>query len=186
VYALLDIHLPEPDQAVTEATFHFHLKRKKLRERRRREGCYLLRSNLTSAHPAELWRHYIQLTEIEQTFKELKGDLAVRPIFHQTDERIDAHIFVTFVAYCLMVTLKHQARQLAPGLTPRAILEKFAAIQMVDVHLPTTDGRHLVLSRFTQPDPDQQLLLQQLRLSLPQQPPPKIHASQTAPRASHR
>jgi hypothetical protein len=185
VYALLDIHLPKPDQAVTAATFYFHLKRKKLRECRRREGCYLLRSNLTSAPPAELWRHYIQLTEIEQAFKELKGDLAVRPIFHQTDERIDAHIFVAFVAYCLLVTLQHQARQLAPGLTPRAILEKFAAIQMVDVHLPTTDGRYLVLSRFTQPDPDQQLLLQQLRLSLPQQPPPKIHASQTAPRANY-
>lgn len=184
-YYLLNIQLPEPEQAVTKETFHFHLNRKKLRERRRREGCYLLRSNLTDEQPGQLWRHYIQLTEIEQAFKELKGDLAVRPIFHQTDERIEAHLFVAFVAYCLMVTLKHQATQLAPGLTPRAILEKFVAIQMVDVHLPTTDGRHFVLSRFTQPDPDQQLLLQQLRLHLPAQPPPKIHPSQTVLRANH-
>jgi hypothetical protein len=101
----------------------------------------------------------------------------VRPIFHQIDERIEAHIFVAFVAYCLMVTLKHQARHRAPGLTPRSILQKFSAIQMVDVHLPTTDGRHFVLSRFTQPEPDQQLLLQQLRLNLPEQPPPKIYTS---------
>ncbi len=175
-YYLLDIHLPEADQVVTEETFRFRLKHKKLREVRRREGCYLLRSNLTGQAPGELWRHYIQLTEIEQAFKELKGDLSLRPVFHQTDERTDAHIFVAFVSYCLMVTLKHRARQLAPGLTPRAILEKFAAIQMVDVHLPTTDARHLVLSRFTQPDPDQQLLLSRLGLHLPKQPPPKIHA----------
>ena len=175
-YYLIDIHLPESDQPVTKDTFHFRLNHKKLREVRRREGCYLLRSNLTGQNPAKLWRHYIQLTEIEQAFKELKGDLSVRPVFHQTDERIDAHIFVAFVSYCLMVTLKYRARQWAPGLTPRAILEKFAAIQMVDVHLPTTDGRYLVLSRFTRPGPDQQLLLQRLGLHLPTQPPPKIYA----------
>lgn len=80
-------------------------------------------------------------------------------------------------AYYLQVTLKSQARPLAPGLTPRAVLEKFAAIQMVDVHLPTTDGRHLILPRYTQPDADQQLLLQRLKLTLPQQPPPRIHRS---------
>jgi len=176
-YYLVDIHLPQPDQAVTPETFYFRLQHQKLRAVRRREGCYLLRSNLTSENPAELWRHYIQLTEIEQAFKELKGDLALRPVFHQTDGRIEAHIFVAFVAYCLMVTLKHQARQRAPGLTPRSILEKLAAIQMVDVHLPTTDARHFVLSRFTQPDSDQRLLLQRLGLNLPEQPPPKIYAS---------
>jgi hypothetical protein len=104
----------------------------------------------------------------------LKGDLAIRPIYHQSDHRIEAHIFVAFLAYCLQVTLKQRLRALAPGLTPRAVLEQFAALQMVDVHLPTTDGRYLILPRYTQPDRDQQLLLKQLKLALPDQPPPRI------------
>ncbi|HEX2243724.1 MAG TPA: IS1634 family transposase, partial [Gammaproteobacteria bacterium] len=111
---------------------------------------------------------------IEQAFKELKGDLAIRPIYHQLDERIEAPIFVAFVAYCLQVTLKQRVRALAPGLTPRAVLDKFAAVHMVDVHLPTTDGRYLVLPRYTQPEKDLQLLLKQLQLKLPTQPSPKI------------
>ena len=121
----------------------------------------MLRSNLTREPPARLWQYYIQLTEIEQAFKELKSDLSIRPIYHQKDARIEAHIFGAVMAYCLQVTLKHRLRALAPGLTPRAVLEKFAAMQMVDVHLPTTDERHLVLPRYTQPDPDQRLLLSQ-------------------------
>ncbi len=177
-FGLVNIQLPSEGQPVTPETFQFDLRKDKLRQARRREGCYLLRSNLTEANPATLWQYYIQLTEIEQAFKELKHDLSIRPIYHQLDHRIDAHLFVAFIAYCLQVTLKFQARQLAPGLTPRAILEKLSAIQMVDVHLPTTDGRQLVLPRYTQPDPDQQLLLQRLKLTLPQQPPPRIRANQ--------
>jgi transposase len=175
-YSLVKINLPKPDQPVTPETFTFSLQKKKLRQVRRREGCYLLRSNLTSVDPAQLWQHYIQLTEIEQAFKELKGDLALRPIYHQTDNRIEAHIFIAFMAYCLQVTLKQQARQLAPGLTPRSILEKFSVMQMVDVHLPTTDGRNLILPRYTHPDRDLKLLLAQLKLTLPKQPPPRIVA----------
>jgi hypothetical protein len=175
-YSLVKINLPEANEPVNPETFSFQLRKMKLREVRRREGCYLLRSNLTASDPAMLWRHYIQLTEIEQAFKELKGDLSIRPIYHQTDERIEAHIFVAFMAYCLQVTLKHQARQLAPGLTPRSILEKFSTMQMVDVHLPTTDGRYLILPRYTQPDRDLSILLAQLQLVLPKQPPPKIVA----------
>ena len=136
----------------------------------------MLRSNLTREHPARLWQYYIQLTEIEQAFKELKSELSIRPIYHQKDCRIEAHIFVAFMAYCLQVTLKHRLRALAPGLTPRAVLEKFAAMQMVDVHLPTTDGRYLILPRYTQPDPDQRLLLSQMKLALPKQPRPMITA----------
>ena len=173
-YHLVDIRLPAADEDVTAETFTFALRRDRLRQVRRREGRYLLRSNLTGEDPATLWRYYLQLTEVEQAFKELKHDLAVRPIFHQLDERIEAHIFVAFVAYCLHVTLKNLARPRAPGLTPRAVLEKFAALQMVDVHLPTTDGRHLVLPRHTQPTKDQQLLLRQLDLRLPEQPAPRI------------
>jgi hypothetical protein len=122
---LVDLHLPAKAQAVTPQTFTFALNRNKLRTVRRREGSYLLRSNLTRAHPARLWQYYIQLTEIEQAFKELKGDLSIRPIYHQKDARIEAHIFVAFMAYCLQVTLKYRLRALAPGLTPRAVLQKF-------------------------------------------------------------
>jgi Transposase DDE domain len=177
-YHLVDIHLPDNGQAVTAETFRFALDRRKLRIVRRREGSYLLRSNLAGDNPALLWRQYIQLTEVEQAFKELKGDLSVRPVYHQTDARIEAHVFVAFMAYCLQVTLKHRLRALAPGLTPRAVLEKMAALQMVDVHLPTTDGRQLVLSRYTQPEKDQQLILSQLKLELPPQPPPRITSNQ--------
>ena len=117
---------------------------------------------------------YLQLVEVEQAFKELKDDLAIRPIYHQTDERIEAHIFVAFLAYCLQVTLKQRLRALAPGLTPRSVLEKMAAIQMVDVYLPTTDGRAVILSRYTEPEADQAILLQRLKMSLPAQPPPRV------------
>lgn len=173
-YFLLEIKLPGPKEPVNPETFTFRLRKNKLRTVRRREGCYLLRSNLVHRDPKILWEYYIQLTEVEQAFKDLKQDLAVRPVFHQTDDRIDAHIFVSFMAYCLFVTLKYKAKQRAPGLTPRAILEKFSTMQMVDVYLPTTDGRHLILPRYTQPDRDQTLLLAQLRFRLPEQPPPRI------------
>jgi len=176
-YSLVDIHLPDPEQPVNAQTFTFAINRKKLRQVRRREGRYLLRSNLRGEDPAKLWEYYIRLTEVEQAFKELKSDLTIRPIYHQRDDRIEAHIFVAFIAYCLQVTLKQRLRSLAPGLTPRAALEKFSAIQMVDVHLPTTDGRTLILSRYTEPEKDQQLLLQQLRMSLPEQPRPRISST---------
>jgi len=179
-YRLIDIQLPDKDQPVTPETFGFKLNWQKLREARRREGSYLLRSNLTDSDPAKLWSFYLQLVEVEQAFKELKGDLAVRPVYHQTDARIEAHIFVAFLAYCLQITLKQRLRSLAPGLTPRAMLEKMAAIQMVDVHLPTTDGRTVVLSRYTEPQPDQVILLRQLKMNLPAQPPPRIAATDVA------
>jgi len=177
-YALVAIRLPQDDTDLKTHGFGFCLRKDKLRQARRYEGRYLLRSNLTQSDPATLWEYYIQLTEIEQAFKELKSDLAIRPIYHQTDQRIEAHIFVAFVAYCLQVTLKQRARTLAPGLTPRAVLEKFAAVQMVDVQLPTTDGRHLILPRYTQPEKDLQLLLDQLKLTLPEQLPPRISSIQ--------
>ena len=129
---------------------------------------------MTAGDPALLWAFYLQLVEVEQAFKELKGDLAIRPIYHQTDERIEAHIFIAFLAYCLQVTLKQRLRSLAPGLTPRSVLEKMAAIQMVDVHLPTTDGRTVILSRYTEPEADQAILLRQLKMGLPAQPPPRV------------
>lgn len=174
LFSLVDIRLPKHNEKVTAETFSFTFNTAKYRTVMNREGSYLLRSNLKNENPSILWQQYIQLTEIEQVFKELKNDLAIRPIYHKRDKRIESHIFVAFCAYCLQVTLKHKLRPLARGLTPRSVLEKFAAIQMVDVHLPTTDGRHLILSRYTEPEDDVQLLLHEMKLRLPGQPPPKI------------
>ena len=143
-----------------------------------------MRSNLTDEDPATLWQYYMQLTEIEQAFKDFKHDLAIRPVFHQRDARIEAHLFVSFIAYCLHVTLKNLARPHAPGLTPRAILETFATLQMVDVHLPTTDGRQLVLPRHTRPNAEHDLLLHQLQLQLPTQPAPRLTTCYHALRAA--
>jgi transposase len=158
------------------ATLSWSLDRDALRTAWKREGRYLLRTNLTDTGPAKLWEFYLQLTEVEQAFKELKGDLAVRPIYHHLESRIESHIFISFLAYCLQVTLKARLRKCATGLTPRAVLEKFAAVQMLDVHLPTTDGREIIMSRHTQPEKDLQLLLDQLKMTLPEQAPPKITA----------
>ena len=160
--------------------FTYALRKAKLREVRRREGHYLLRAHRCGEDPEPLWQFYIQLTHVEEAFKNLKGDLALRPIFHQRQSRIEAHIFVAFLAYCLHVTLQRRLRDLAPGLTPRSALEKFSAMQMIDVHLPTTDGREVILTRYTQPEPDQELLLRQLKLQLPEQPPPRIRALKSA------
>lgn len=157
------------------AQLSFSLRKDKLRQARKREGRYLLRTNLTARRPPEqLWQFYMQLSEVEGAFKNLKDDLALRPIHHQLQERIEAHIFISFLAYCLHVTLRRRLRDLAPGLTPRAVLEKFATIQMLDVHLPTDDGRTVILSRYTYPEKDVQILLHNLKLQLPAQPPPKI------------
>ena len=178
-WRLLDFELPSLGGKKCTATFSFRLNREKLRNARRREGRYLLRTNLCDQDPAKLWNLYIQLTEIEAAFKNLKNDLDLRPIYHQREDRIEAHIFISFLAYCLHVTLRARLRPHAPGLTPRAVLDKFAAIQMVDAHFPTTDGRTLILSRYTQPEADQKLLLQKLGLQLPEQPPPKITSNGT-------
>jgi len=167
-----------PKDASSTASLEFGLDRDRLRQVRRREGRYLLRTNLTAHEPDALWTFYIQLTEVEQAFKEIKHDLAIRPIFHKTEERIEAHIFVAFLAYCLQVTLKAKLRTLAGGTTPREVIAKLKTMQMVDVHLPTTDGRELILSRYTQPEAEHRMLLDQLRLSLPCQPPPKITVAQ--------
>jgi transposase len=173
--------------AADSATFSYRLDRNMLRQARSREGRYLLRTNLVEEDPAKLWSHYLLLVAVEEAFKNLKGDLAIRPVFHQLEARIEAHIFIAFLAYCLHVTLARRLHALAPGLTPRSVLEKFAekfaAVQMIDVHLPTTDGRELVLTRYTEPEPELNLLLNKLKLDLPAQPPPKITASAPAPPA---
>jgi len=170
-WRLVDIDIPEADDPL-----QFSLRKDKLRKVRRREGRYLLRTNLLGRDPAQMWEFYTQLVQVEEAFKNLKGDLAIRPIHHQKEKRIEAHIFVAFIAYAMQVTLRRRLRDLAPGLTPRSILEKFGSMQMIDIHLPTTDGRKIIMSRYTQPEPEIQILLKQLRLSLPNQPPPRVTA----------
>ncbi len=174
-WRLIDIEV-----AAKATSFTYRLDRKKLRQVRRREGRYLLRTNLTETDPAKLWQFYLQLVEVEAAFKTLKGDLAIRPIYHQHEARIEAHIFIAFLAYALHVTLGRQLKVHAPGLTPRAVIEKFAAVQMIDVYVPTTDARELLLTRYTQPQPELKLLLEKLKLQLPAQSPPKITAAEAA------
>lgn len=178
-WRLVAIRVPRVQEEINAATFSWRLRKAKLRQVRRGEGRYLLRTNLTEEDPAKLWQYYVQLTQVEEAFKNLKGDLGLRPIYHQREDRIEAHIFVAFLSYCLHVTLRRWLRDLAPGLTPRSVLEKFAAVQMIDVHLPTTDGHQVVLSRYTQPERELQVILDQLKLSLPEQPPPRITSAGT-------
>jgi transposase len=168
------IRVPKADEEVTRQTFTFATDKDKLRRAEMRDGHYLLRSNLTGEDPSVLWERYVQLTQIEAAFKTMKGELGLRPIYHQLGHRVEAHILVAFLAYCLLVTLKNRLQALAPGLTPRAVLETLAPMQMLDVTFPTTDGRRLVMPRYTQPTPEQKLLLHQLQLTLPDQPPPRI------------
>jgi len=172
---LVKVNVPESDQPVTRESFTYTLRREKLRTVMRREGRYLLRAFVPETMPApEIWRQYIGLTEIEESFKNLKGDLAIRPIFHQKEDRIEAHIFVSFLSYCLHVALRAKLRPLATGLTPRAVLEKFGTVQMIDVHLPAGENKELIMPRYTQPDQDLRLLLARMGIDLPQQPPPTI------------
>jgi hypothetical protein len=170
-WRLVQIEVPEENVAL-----RFSLRKDKLRNIRWREGRYLLRTNLVGREPAQMWEFYIQLVHVEEAFRNLKGDLALRPIHHQKEERIEAHIFVAFMAFAMHVTLRRRLCNLAPGLTPRAVLEKFSTVQMIDVHLPTTDQRTVILSRHTEPEPELRVLIDRMRLTLPPQPPPRITA----------
>ena len=168
------IEIPKQGDGVSRKTFRFTVDKKKLEKAELRDGHYLLRSNLAGENPEVLWERYLQLTQIEAAFKSLKSDLGLRPIYHWVEKRVEAHILVAFLAYCLHVTLKKRLEAHAPGLTPKAVIEKLATILIVDVHFPTTDGRELVMPRYTEPEQDQKLLLEKLKLFLPPQPPPKI------------
>jgi hypothetical protein len=175
-FRFLHLQLPREGEAVTRQSFEFRVDRPKLTAAELQDGPYLLRSNLVGENPTVLWERYVQLAQIEAAFKAMKSELGIRPLYHQLGHRVEAHILVAFLAYCLLITLKNRLQVLAPGLTPKAVLEKLATIQMLDVWLPTTDGRWLVMPRFTQPEADQAILLHKLKLELPQQPPPRIKA----------
>lgn len=173
-FRFLQIQLPPEGEAVTHNSFQFRVDQPKLRAAELQDGHYLLRSNLVGEDPAVLWERYVQLAQIEAAFKTMKSELGIRPLYHQLGHRVEAHILVAFLAYCLLVTLKNRLQALAPGLTPKAVLEKLSTIQMLDVWLPTNDQRWLVMPRFTQPEADQAILLHKLKLALPSQPPPRI------------
>jgi transposase len=179
-FGFVKIQVPEVGQPVTRESFRFTVDKNKLKEAELRDGHYLLRSNLTGADPAVLWTRYVQLTQIESAFRSLKSELGIRPIYHHLEHRVDAHILIAFLAYCLQVTLKNRLALHAPGLTSTAVMEKLATIQMIDVWIPTLDGRWLILPRYTQPEKDTKILLQKLKLELPTQPPPRITAHPAA------
>jgi transposase len=173
-FGFVKIHLPKTGEEVTRQSFRFEVDKAKLKAAQLRDGHYLLRTNLVAEDPAVLWDRYMQLVQIEAAFKCLKSELGIRPIYHQLEHRVDAHILIAFLAYCLTVTLRHRLQAHALGLTPRAVLEKLASIQALDVCLPTTDGRRLVMPRYTEPEADLALLLHQLKIALPKQPLPRL------------
>lgn len=175
------IHVPREGEPVTRSTFRCSFDRAGWRRWQQRQGAYLLRgylpAEMTRQGP-ELWRTYMQLVQVEQAFKEIKSDLAIRPIHHQVEPRVEAHILVAFLGYALLASLRMKLQYAAPGLTPRAVLEKLSAIRMVDVCIPTSDGRLLVMPRYVEPETDQQVVLDKLKLALPAQPPPRIRGGQ--------
>jgi hypothetical protein len=181
VRRFVKIRLPKEGEAVNRSTFRCSFDWMGWRRSREREGAYVLRGYLPAALAGDgesLWRMYMQLVQVEQAFKHVKGDLAIRPIHHSLEERVEAHILVAFLGYALLASLRMKLQYAAPGLTPRAVLEKLSTIRMVDVCIPTTDGRLLVMPRYVEPDADQQLVLDKLRLSLPPQPPPRIRSGE--------
>jgi len=180
-FGFVKIRVPGKDEAVTRETFTFQTDKAKLKQAQLRDGHYLLRTNMVAEDPTVLWDRYMQLTQIEAAFKCLKSELGIRPIHHQLEHRVEAHILVAFLAYCLSITLKHRLQAHAPGLTSRAVLEKLAAIQMLGVCFPTADGRCLTMPRYTEPEAEVALLLHQRRLTLPNQPSPRIAARSEEP-----
>lgn len=135
--------------------------------RNAREGAYLLRTNLEGQTAEELWMKYIQLTEAEAAFRALKSELAIRPLFHQIEHRVKAHLLVAFLGYALWVTLKHLLHHCGTGLTPARALAQLATLQSADIVLPATDGREIRLRRVATPTPEQHRLLDQLDITIP-------------------
>ena len=174
--AALVVHVPDEGRRPTLKTFRYQLNNDAYQQALDRDGSYILRSNAIHEDATTMWSMYMQLVGIESAFKSMKSDLAIRPIWHQVQPRVEAHIFVAFMGYCLLATLRKHLEPLAPGLSPKAVLEQLASIQMLDVCLPTSDGRWLIMPRHTEPDPEQTMLLEKLKLVLPPQPPPRIRS----------
>ena len=174
--AAVIVHIPDEGQRPSPENFHYKLNAEAYHETSERDGSYILRSNAKQADATTMWSMYMQLVWIESAFKSMKSDLAIRPIWHRLELRVEAHIFVAFMGYCLMAALRKHLEHAAPGLSPKAVLEQLAALQMIDVCLPTSDGRWLIMPRYTEPEPEQLMLLEKLGMKLPAQPPPRIRA----------
>jgi transposase len=180
VFDFVDITHSRSDEDIKE--FTFRLKPQALRKAYRQDGTYLLRTNLSEKNPAKLWDQYIQLTEVETAFRTLKSEVGLRPIYHWMEPRVEAHVMLAFLAYAMWVCLKWKLKSLASGLSPRQIIELFRRVQLVEVWFDTADGRRICLPRITMPEPEHQVVLQQLDWSLPEQPPPRIYAKDIGPK----
>ena len=174
----IDLKLPAQNKQVTNFDFSFN--RKKYQQMIYRDGMYFLRTNQIGKLTAvELWQQYMLQCNVEQAFKDMKSDLGIRPVYHHKEDRVDAHIFVAFLSYCLQTTLRHKLRQSASGLTAQAVLETLSRIEMLDVTFETHDNRVLLMQRYTEPQPEHKLILSHLRMELPLQKPPKIYNNET-------
>ena len=162
---------------VVDGELRWRWDRKRLKWLARRDGAYLLSSNLEPMPADVLWKQYVQLTEVEEAFRVLKSELNIRPVWHRTRPRVEAHVMVAFLGYCLWVCLKNKLKKVAGSLTPARALEAMGRMMMVEVWFDLKDGRKLCLPRYTHPETDQALLLHQLGWELPDQPPPRIHAT---------
>jgi transposase len=174
----VDLIIPAQGSRVTPENFSYSLNRDTYKKMILRDGMYLLRTNLTETNPDVIWQRYVLLTHVEAAFKSLKSDLAVRPVYHQLEHRVEAHIFVAFLSYCLMITLRQKLRYHASGLTARDVLDKLSTIIMIDVRIPTTNGRMLEMRRHSQPEVEHRIILDKLNVKLPKQPPPKVYSHQ--------
>ena len=190
VASFVKVREPGPNDPVNRQTFTCAFEREAWKTAMERDGCYILRAHVPwqdftaggedfpgmQEQAQVLWKWYMQLVQVEEAFKTFKSDLNLRPIHHQIENRVEAHVLVAFLGYCLSVTLRMKLSPAAPGLTPRAVLQSLSAIQMMEVHLPTTDGRVLVMPRHTEPEAEQKMILHTLKLELPPQPPPRIRS----------
>jgi len=157
--------------AVKEQSGQLHLewsaKEGQQQWRETREGAYLLRTNLTATTASELWEKYMQLTEVEAAFRALKSELSIRPLFHQLERRVKAHVMVAFLGYALWVTFKHLLARKQSEWSPARALAELATLQSADIVLPTTDGREIRLRRVTEPTLEQKRILSELGIELP-------------------
>jgi transposase len=174
----VDLTIPPQGGRVTPDNFAYTFNKDTYKKTILRDGVYLLRTTLTEADPDFIWQRYVLLTQVEAAFKSLKSDLAVRPVYHQLEHRVEAHIFVAFLAYCLAVTLRQKLRFHTPGLTATEVFDKLGTIMMIDVRIPTADGRMLEMRRYSQPEIEHRIILDKLKMNLPKQSPPKVYSQQ--------
>ena len=173
VFGFVEISRTRDNEDIKQ--FAFRLNRHALKKAYRQDGTYLLRTNLIENDPSRLWEQYIQLTEVESAFRALKSEIKLRPINHRIEPRVEAHVMVAFMGYAMWVCLKWKLKGMAGSLSPRQAIELFRSLKLVEVWFDTIDGRRICLPRITMPEPDHQIVLEQFKWNLPEQPPPRIY-----------